>query len=40
MHSVIVEPTKTTLIGMRTTYQATGDALVFYYIVHGFTYYI
>ena len=26
MNSVILEPTKLTLVGTRTTYQATGDA--------------
>ena len=26
MHSVIFEPTKSHLVGTRTTYQATGDA--------------
>ena len=31
MRSVRLEPTKLILIGMRTTYQATGDALVHYY---------
>ena len=36
MHSVRLEPTKSVLIGSRTTYQATGDALCPENVEHAF----
>ena len=35
MYSMRLEPTKLTLIGTRTTYQATGDAGTIVYLVPG-----
>ena len=31
MHSVRLEPMKLILVGTRATYQATGDAILYYY---------